>query len=82
MSGMSNDDAIGKLSSATVAGGMVLGLLGVRSTFFFGAAVLLGGAACDRSGSAIAAAIKAGFTHTLAHWHRTKQCSCMPRAHF
>ena len=64
MSGMSNEDAIGRLSSATVAGGMVLGLLGVRSTFFFGAAVLLGGATCGKGGSAIVAAIKAG---TLAH---------------
>ena len=45
MRGMSNEDAIGKLSSATVVGGMILGLLAVRSTFFFGAAVLLGGAA-------------------------------------
>ncbi len=45
MRGMSNEDAIGKLSSATVTGGMILGLFAVRSTFFFGAAVLRGGAA-------------------------------------
>lgn len=39
---------MGRLSSATVLGGMTFGLFGVPSTFFFGAAWLFGGAAIKR----------------------------------
>ena len=45
MSGMSNEDAMGRLSSATMAGDIIFGLFGIRSIFFFGAALLFGGAA-------------------------------------